>query len=629
MCGIAGRVQRKPEGPPGEDLLQAMCHAMRHRGPDDEGLIIDGPAGLCMRRLKVIDVTGGHQPMCNEAGDVWLVFNGEIYNYRQLRRDLEERGHVFGSRTDTETIIHLYEEKGTDCLQDLRGMFALALWDSRNQTLVLARDRLGQKPLYYSLGSGGVTFASELTCLMCDPSVSAEVDPRAVDEYLEYLFVPHPRTIYRDVAKLPPGSFGVYRDGALTIERYWSVQYGVAETDDSTSLDRLEELLQESVALRMVADVPVGAFLSGGLDSSLIAALMQRASGGTTRTFSIGFEESSFNELKYARRVAATLGTEHKEYVVKYQVQDLIPRLVDHFGEPFADSSAIPTYHLSKMARENVTVALSGDGGDEVFGGYRRYQAGLMADVYNRWPAAAGRGILEACVVRLREPTTYYGKSIRKKIKRFVEFAAAVREGPQTSWSFFLLDEDKRSLYTEEFACQLTKDKAPASYAGYLEQRDSAPDQGMLRLDLMTYLPDDILVKVDRMSMASSLEVRSPLLDHVLVEHMASAPRQLKYGFRRSKVLLRQVAHRHLPQWVVDRPKQGFAVPLSRWLRDELRTWATDLLLSPDSRTRRFVCPQIVESMLREHGEGRRDLSQQLWSLVMLEAWLQRARSHA
>lgn len=626
MCGIAGRIQRGPGGAPKEDLLRAMCRAMRHRGPDDEGLIVDGPAGLCMRRLKVIDVVGGAQPMANEAGDIWLVFNGEIYNYRQLRQELEDKGHVFRSQSDTETILHLYEDKGIDCLQDLRGMFSLALWDSPEQTLFLARDRLGKKPLYYAHSSEGLTFASELTSLMCDPHVSREVDPRAVDEYLEYLFVPHPRTIYRDVAKLPPGSFGVYRRGDLEVKRYWSVDYRPSQADDIASVDRLEELLQESVSLRLVADVPVGAFLSGGLDSSLIVALMQRASVGTARTFSIGFEESSFNELSHARKVAAALGTQHEEYVVSYEVEDLIPKLVDHFGEPFADSSAIPTYHLSRVARESVTVALSGDGGDEVFGGYRRYQAGLMAEAYNRWPAAAGRGPFEACVRRLREPPAYYGTSVRKKIKRFVEFATAVREAPHTSWSFFFLEQDKMSLYTEEFSRRLTSNGASGSYSDYLQQQKAAANQGMLWLDLMTYLPDDILVKVDRMSMASSLEVRSPLLDHVLVEHMASVPRCLKYGFRHSKVLLRQVAHRHLPQWVLDRPKQGFAVPLAQWLMGELQTWSRDLLLSPEAQCREFFCQKTMEAMLADHVEGRRDLSQQLWALMMLEAWLRRAR---
>ena len=439
MCGIAGKVFSDTGHSVDEKLLRAMCREMEHRGPDDEGYFQQDQVGLCMRRLKVIDLVGGHQPMSNEDESVWIVFNGEIYNYRQLRQDLEKRGHHFRTASDTETIIHLYEEKGTACLQELRGMFSMAIWAREEQSLLLARDRLGIKPLYYACGKGALSFASELGPLLCDPQIDRKVDPQAVDEYLNYLFVPHPRTIYRNVLKLPPASYAVYAKGELQIERYWDVRYEPArDEEDGERLEKLDELLKEAVELRMLADVPVGAFLSGGLDSSLIVALMQKVSNETVRTFSIGFEESSFDELGYARQVAGQLGTLHEEYVVGYDIEETLPRLVKHFGEPFADSSAIPTYHLSRMTRNRVTVALSGDGGDEVFGGYRRYQARLWADLFNRVPRHLGRAVCEYLVAGLGEPATYYGKSFRKKLKRFVEFAAKIREAPQTSWAFFL-----------------------------------------------------------------------------------------------------------------------------------------------------------------------------------------------
>ena len=436
MCGIAGSINRERERPVEEGLLRRMCDAIEHRGPDDEGYYRDGPVGLCMRRLQVIDLAGGHQPMSNEDGSLRLVFNGEIYNYRQLRQELTGRGHIFKTNSDTETILHLYEEKGVDCVDDLRGMFAFALWDTREQSLMLARDRLGLKPLYYAETDQGLSFSSELRSLLCDDRISRELDYRAIDEYLSYLFVPHPRTIFQQARKLPPGSRAIFRDGRLHIERYWDVRYDtIAARPQAQAVGELDELLRESVKLRLLADVPVGAFLSGGLDSSLVVALMREVSEQPVRTFAIGFEESSFNELAYARQVAEALGTEHREYTVSYDVEALIPHMLDHFGEPFADSSAIPTYHLSRVTREDVTVALSGDGGDEVFGGYRRYQARRWAEAFNGMP---GRRLCEWGAERIAEPAGYYGKSWRKKMRRFVEFARAVREAPETSWGFFL-----------------------------------------------------------------------------------------------------------------------------------------------------------------------------------------------
>jgi asparagine synthase (glutamine-hydrolysing) len=458
MCGIAGKVNPDRGDVVGTPLLQSMCDAMEHRGPDDEGIFAKDNVGLCMRRLQVVDLPGGHQPMSNEDGSLWIVFNGEIYNYKELRLELESAGHVFQTASDTETILHLFEDKGASCVQDLRGMFSFAIWDTRQQSLFLARDRLGEKPLYYANQGGSLTFASELTALLCDSSIARQIDPKALDEYLTYLFVPHPRTIYRGIYKLPPATSATYAHGVLSTERYWHVRYDQIE-QNLTEHDALEELdarLSEAVQMRMLADVPVGAFLSGGLDSTLVASIMQKSSPGAVKTFSIGFEESSFNELEYARTAARELGTDHEECVVGYDVKNLLPDLVRHFGEPFADSSAIPTYHLAKATRRKVTVALSGDGGDEVFGGYRRYQAGQLANAYNLLLGRCFGKPIEWIIGRVPEPTTYYGASRLKKLKRFLEFAAARRARPQTSWDFFLPQRKSvRSIPTTLLNCYL------------------------------------------------------------------------------------------------------------------------------------------------------------------------------
>ena len=621
MCGIAGKVYAERERGVSEQLLRDMCAAMVHRGPDDEGVLTLGNAGLCMRRLRVIDLDSGRQPMANEDESLWIVFNGEIYNYRELREQLESRGHVFRTASDTETILHLYEEKGVNCLDDLSGMFAFAIWDKKRESLILARDRIGKKPLFYALQNDALTFASELPTVMCDRTVDDAVDVHAADEFLTYLFVPHPRTIYAAVKKLPPASYAVYCQGGLDIKRYWDLDdAGPVEPESENLTAELDGLLRAAVEERLVADVPLGAFLSGGLDSSLIVALMQRQTSRPVKTFSIGFSEASFDEQKYARRVAAHLGTDHEEFTVDYNITELFPTMLAHFGEPFADSSAIPTYHLSRVTRDSVTVALSGDGGDEVFGGYRRYQARIAADRFNRWPKLCTRGI-ETWARGLKEPTTYYAKSWRKKLKRFLEYAAAVRENPETSWAFFLSGEQKAELYADEFAETLHAEPGAPSFNPYVEERGAGFD--MQRLDIRTYLPDDILVKVDRMSMARSLEVRCPFLDHRLVEFMQRLPREYKYNLRASKILLRRVASSYLPREILERPKQGFSVPLAAWLQGELRSWMEDILCGRDCSQRGILRPQAVRDMIARHTSGQRDLSQQLWALVVLESWFQ------
>lgn len=630
MCGIAGKVWAETGRPADRPTVEAMCAAIVHRGPDEGGLEARGPAALGMRRLRVIDLEGGSQPMCNERGDVWIVFNGEIYDYRGLRQRLQAAGHRFKSLSDTEVILHLYEERGPACVEELDGMFAFAIWDERDASLFLARDRLGKKPLYYTCNAEGVGFASELRALMRDRSIDRELDPVALDEYLSYLFVPHPRTIYRQARKLPPGSSAIYRQGRLEISRYWQVQYSAspaAKLDEDVVLEDLQGLLEEAVRRRLVADVPLGAFLSGGLDSSLVAALMRQVGGGEVKTFAIGFEEADFNETDHARRVANALGTSHREAIVGFDVQVLLPDLQRHFGEPFADSSAIPLYHLSRLARTEVTVALSGDGGDEVFGGYRRYQARLAAERFNRPLAAPARLGAQWLGRHLGEPATYFGHSRRKQFKRFLEFAEAVRLDRRTSWAFFLTDAEKTSLYSEDFVDILQNETEPPSLSPYWAAQADAGDQGMMWTDLMTYLPDDILAKVDRMSMAASLEVRSPLLDYRVVEYMARLPRRLKFGLRYSKPLLRRLGQRLLPPETVARPKQGFVIPLNRWLQDELQPWLRESLLAADSRLVPYCRRAALEAMVADHTLGRRDWSQQLWALLVLDVWLRDAES--
>ena len=602
-----------------------MCASIVHRGPDDEGYYTSGPAGLCMRRLEVIDLAGGHQPMGNEDGTLWIVFNGEIYNYRELRKQLLERGHRFRSASDTEVILHLYEEKGTACVEELQGMFALAIWDTRSRSLFLARDPVGKKPLYYARTREGLTFASELQALLCDDAIDDELDCVAIDEYLSYLFVPHPRTIYRGAKKLPPGSWALYRNGELEIRRYWTVDYEPREPGGDADLEETADgLLRRAVEKRLVADVPLGAFLSGGLDSSLVVALMKEMSGERIRTVSVGFEDSSYDELSYARQVASQLGTEHTEVMVTYDTQEVLPAMLRHFGEPFADSSAIPMYQLSRATREHVTVALSGDGADEVFGGYRRYRARRWVNLYNGWPAWLGRGCFESAMGHVGEPAVYYGTSKRKKARRFMEFARKVSENPGTSWAFFFTGEEKARLYDGDFRAALdAADDRQASYREYYDHQGHAGSQAMLWLDLMTYLPDDILTKVDRMSMACSLEVRAPFLDREVVEFMSAVPRQRKFTGLRGKNLLRRVARRYLPDSIVDRRKHGFAVPVAGWLQGELRGWMEELLLGETIRQRGFFDAGHLATMVGSHLSGKRDYSQQLWALLVLELWLE------
>ena len=619
MCGICGKIAGK--GLVEQALVQRMCEVMRHRGPDDQGIYLDKNVGIGMRRLSIIDLDTGRQPIFNEDHSVLIVSNGEIYNYKELREGLESRGHRFATRTDVEVVLHLYEDEGEKCLAQLRGMFASAIWDSRRKKLFLARDRIGKKPLYYREGNGSLIFASEIKAILQDPEVSREIDFEAVDDYFTHGFVPSPRTIFQEIRKLPPAHYAVYENSNLRLKRYWSVTYAEPSTVRATKeyVERLRELLFESVRLRLMSDVPLGAFLSGGVDSSIVVGIMSQLMDRPVETFSIGFEDRSYNELRYARIAASSFKTSSHEFEVRYEhIPDILPRLVHHFDEPFADSSAIPTYYISEIARRYVTVALSGDAGDEIFAGYRRYLARRLASYYNRLPRSLRKSLVERTVKRLPEPATYYGHSLRKKVRLFVDYASQVEEEPHISWTPFFSPIEKEKLYSSELKSHLGERRSYLEE--FFEQAGSEDEVSqMMWVDLMTYLPDDILTKVDRMSMAVSLEARNPLLDHRLVEFMASVPVSLKLKGFSSKYLLKRAVEDLLPTEIMQRKKQGFVVPLASWFRKELKEFTYQALLR-DAGTD-YLNKEYIKTIVNEHGSGRSDHSQQIFALLSFHLW--------
>lgn len=628
MCGIAGFVSRKAlesSGNPAQErerarLLDRMCRIIRHRGPDAQGVMIKGEAALGMRRLSIIDLAGGHQPISNETGDVSIVFNGEIYNYRDLQLELEGRGHRFQTHSDTETIVHAYEEYGPACLERLRGMFAFAIWDERERTLFLARDRVGKKPLYYTLtGQGTLVFGSELKSLLQHPEVGREIDPTSLDAYFTYGYVPDPASIYRGIHKLAPGHHLSFKDGALKIEQYWDFSYEA--TDEARPLeDYLEELralLDEAVRIRLVSDVPLGAFLSGGVDSSAVVGLMARHMSQPVKTFSIGFHEDSFNELKYARVAARHFGTEHEEFIVKPDICEMVDELAWHFDEPFADASAIPTYMVSKLARQHVTVALSGDGGDELFAGYTRYVTDRRRESFARLPRVLRRQLMQPLSRRL--PHGAWGRNYLHNV------ALEPLDRYLDSVSIFT-DLGKRSLYTGDFQSQLLRssgDDLPGfhTYAASIGSRD--PLDALLYIDSKTYLPGDILTKVDRMSMAASLEARAPLLDHKLIEFVTRIPSRFKIRDGETKHIFKQAIRDFVPGEILNRPKQGFGVPIQQWINQQLRGRIRETLTGANARLLDFVEPRYVRLLLDEHERKRRDHGTQLWALFMFELWQQ------
>jgi asparagine synthase (glutamine-hydrolysing) len=619
MCGICGVIAGEREGPPDLEAVARMSRRLVHRGPDDEGLFHDGPVALAARRLSIIDLAHGHQPIASEDGSVVVVQNGEIYNYRELKRELEGRGHRFATDCDTEVLVHLYEEEGDRFVERLRGMFAIAVWDKPRQRLLLARDPFGIKPLYYRHAGGGLSFASELKAMLKQPGFSRQIDPRAVAAYLAFNSIPAPLTIFAEARKLPPGHVLVWQGGEISLRRY--ARPGPVGGDqlrhgsEEELAAELREVLDDSVRAHLVADVPVGVLLSGGVDSGGIAALASRHAGEPVRTFSIGFEESGFDELDRARLVAQRYGADHHELVLRPDAVELLPKLVDSFDEPFGDSSALPTYLVSELAAGEVKVALSGEGGDELFGGYYTYVADLLSRRFGRLVALA-RPLAEALPSRTDRVGFDY------KAKRFAR-AAANRDPLERhhAWKEIFSPERRAALVGEGNSAWDPVDLYRERYA---ETAAAEPLARMQDVDLGIYLVDDLLVKTDRLSMAHSLELRVPFLDPRVAEFAFSLPTRMKVRGFAKKRLLRRALEPLLPREVVHGRKQGFSIPLAAWLRGPLQPWAREVLAPSTVERQGLLAPAAVTPLLDRHCAGREDLSRQIWGLMALTLWFDR-----
>jgi asparagine synthase (glutamine-hydrolysing) len=621
MCGIAGFVTQDDsrDARAARESLARMCGVIAHRGPDDEGLQVTGSAAIGMRRLSIIDLEGGHQPMSGCNPETAIVFNGEIYNFRELKAELEARGHTFKTNSDTEAIVHAFEEYRVACVHHLRGMFAFAIWNARERELFMARDRAGKKPLYYAVTPRGtLIFGSELKSLREHPEFRGEINVEALDAYLTFGYVPDPLTIFRDVHKLPPGHTLTFKDGRATVQQYWDFPYEQPQIDPFTTeeacIGELQNLLDEAVRLRLIADVPLGAFLSGGVDSSTVVGLMARHTDRPVKTFSIGFNEDSYNELKYARIAAKKFATEHHEFIVTPEICDVVDDLVWHFDEPFADSSAIPTYMVSKLAREDVKVVLSGDGGDELFAGYTRYAVDPRRSGFARLPRMFRAGVMQPLGRNL--PHRAWGRNYMHNVAldpldRYLEDISIFKR------------LNKASLYTSDLLSQLSGGNALVRFReiAAAARSDSGLDP-LLYLDSKTYLPGDILTKVDRMSMAASLEARVPLLDHKLIEFVCTRiPASMKMKGLATKHIFKEAVRSLVPAEILDRPKQGFGVPIDQWINQQLRARLRDTLTEARTMQRGYVEPGYVNLLLDEHERGRRDHAMELWALFMLELW--------
>jgi len=626
MCGICGVINLESEEPVREDLLSKMSSVLRHRGPDDEGKVIlpGAKVGLAHRRLSIIDVEGGHEPMSNEDETLWLVFNGEIYNFQQLRADLQEKGHRFRTKCDAEVILHCYEEKGIKALEDFRGMFAFAIYDEKAERLFLARDRLGQKPLVYALFGGRFYFASEIKSILQVPGIPREVEILALHHYLTYQYVPHPLTMFKGIYKLPPANYILLSKRGLEKGRYWQPDFSrQVDLPEEEYLRQVRKTLEEATRLRLISDVPLGAFLSGGIDSSIIVALMNLHSNRPVRTFSIGFEEKKYDELQYARLIAKRYKTEHTEFVVRPVCLEVLPDLIWHYDEPFADSSAVPTYYVARETSRFVKVALTGDAGDECFAGYPRYQAVKLSSYLDRLPEFL-RGVLSHPFWQ-RLPAPVEQKSLRRRLKKFAKALSQSPEERYLRWICIFDEELKDELYTEELKARLSSH--PSSYYilepyAHLKGRDFLTRTTYV--DLLTYLPSDLLVKVDIASMAHSLETRSPFLDHKVVELAGRMPVHLKLRAFKSKYILKKAFADLLPAEILNRGKMGFGVPISAWFRGELKSYVHGLLLDEKSVRRGYFRRETLERLLGEHIEGKFDHGYRLWSLLVLEEWHRR-----
>ncbi len=618
MCGIAGIVGTEPDVAVEAEAVRRMCQTIVHRGPDDEGIYAKGPVGLGMRRLSIIDLAGGHQPVHNEDKTIWVVFNGEIYNFPELRPELQSRGHRFYTNTDTEVIVHLYEDLESECVHKLRGMFAFAVYDERQRRLLVARDRLGKKPLHYAFTDGRLLFGSEIKTILAVAPELSEINREGLLQFFCFGYIPDPYTAFARIHKLPPGHLLELANGEVKVREYWDLPaYGTHEPgSEEECLEELEYRLAEAVRIRLISDVPLGALLSGGTDSSTVVALMARASSRPVKTFSIGFRSRDFNETDYARLVAQRFGTEHHEVVVEPNIAQDLDKLTHMLEEPFADSSMLPTYYVSCLARQHVTVALSGDGGDELFAGYDRYLLNLRRRIFDFIPGWAGRWYRDRVYPQL---------PLALRSRKFTfNISLPSRERYLDGLTFLAAGGRERSLFSHDFLAWAAACKPPLDlFRGYFEKAPARdPLSELLYLDTKTYLTADILAKVDRMSMATSLEVRVPILDHVFLEWVTGLPAHWKLRGGRQKYIFKKLAERvGVPREVLYRRKQGFAMPLVHWMRHELKGELPRLLLEPRALQRGYFNPQAVRELLDEHQRGWRDHSGVLWQLLIFELW--------
>ncbi|HEX8250355.1 MAG TPA: asparagine synthase (glutamine-hydrolyzing) [Pyrinomonadaceae bacterium] len=620
MCGIAGFINREKNEPTAERarLLDKMCRVITHRGPDEQGAVVAGRAALGMRRLSIIDLKSGQQPIYNEDGNLAIVFNGEIYNYRELKTKLEARGHKFKTNSDTETIVHAFEEYGADCLHHLRGMFAFAIWNKRDESLFVARDRVGKKPLFYALTErGNFVFGSEMKVLLTHGEISEEIDFSALDAYLTFGYVPEEFCIFKNVRKLLPGHFLTFKNGEIETRKYWDFNYQKPSgiKTEAEYIEVLREKIKEAVKIRLISEVPLGAFLSGGVDSSSVVAMMSQILDAPVKTFSIGFNEDSFNELKYARMAAKHFETEHHEFIVTPDLVETVDELIWHFDEPFADSSALPTFMVSKMAREFVTVVLSGDGGDELFAGYTRYVVDRRRSGMANLPSFVRRNlraVSESLPHGAKGRNYLYNVSL-DPVDRYIDSISqynALR---------------KKSLYSKDFQSKLNGNSGVGLYRNIANSVSTGnPIDNLLYLDSKTYLPGDILTKVDRMSMAASLEARVPLLDHELIEFVTQIPSGLKMKGSETKYIFKKAMEGIVPREILYREKQGFGVPIEEWINNQLRERIRETLLDARTLQRGYFEKSYIQTLLDEHAKRRRDHSHALWILWMLELWHRR-----
>jgi asparagine synthase (glutamine-hydrolysing) len=629
MCGICGTFNFSRDAEVDAAEVRRMNEQIIHRGPDEDGFYLNGRTGLAMRRLSIIDLSGGQQPITNEDGTIWIVFYGEIYNYPELRQDLEKRGHRFKTRADTEAIVHAYEEYGVDCPGKLNGMFAFAIWDAKNERLFLSRDRLGKKPLYYYYDRERLVFGSELKSLLQAKNVPRRVSQNALDLYLTFEYIPAPHSIFADIFKLPAGhSLVIDGRGKPEIRQYWELHFHENGYHPQELEKGLVEILQDAVKVRLMSDVPLGAFLSGGIDSSCVVALMAQVMKEPVKTFSIGFEEDShstvgYNELHYARAIANHFKTDHKEFILRPSALDLTEKLVKHLDEPLGDFSIFPTYLVSKMAREHVTVVLSGDGGDELFGGYDAYLADWTYRQYRKIPALVRNRVLMPVTMCL--PPSEKKKGLRNRLKRFVEGTRFPEDLQHVRWMMFLAEEEKTRLYGEAMAGVQPQHLPHQFIRQHFANADSQDYVNrQLYVDIKTYLCDDIMVKVDRMSMAASLEARAPFLDYRVVEYAATIPSALKIRGTQTKYILKKAMAPLLPPEIINRGKEGFSIPIKNWLRQELRPMMLDVLAPARIQRDGFFNADYVQKLVNEHLQGTENHSHRLWALMVFNIWRDR-----